>query len=112
MGILRNVFVRIVRWLLVMAGAALGSYLGRVAGAISRGEPVDPLLRVDRATVLRSDAIPGFLAVEFVGRIVRLGPLGAALIAATGAGVFSFLEGPIMSRKPPHGEPARDEDEF
>jgi hypothetical protein len=86
---------RPLRWLFVMAGAIVGSYAGRVAGAAWRGEAVEGLLKFDRRSVLRPDALPAFLAVEFIGRLTRLTPLGAALVAAAATGVISFLDGPL-----------------
>ena len=95
MGFVKGLLGRPLRWLLVMAGAIVGSYAGRVAGAAWRGEPVEPLLTIDRQTILRPDTVPGFLAVEIVGRLTRLTPLGAALVAAVATGVVAFLDGPL-----------------
>ena len=86
----------IVRWLWVLGGAAAGSYGGRVAAARMRGEPVAPLLKLDRTAVLRTDIVPGFLAVEITGRFLRLGPRRAALLAAAAAAAAAFADGPFV----------------
>jgi hypothetical protein len=96
MGLIKRLLLdRPLRWLFVMAGAIVGSYAGRVAGAAWRGEAIEPLLKLDRRSVLRPDALPAFLAVEFVGRLTRLTPLGAALVAAAATGLIAFLDGPL-----------------
>src|SRR5688572_4410180 len=81
MGLVKGLGNSALRWVLVLCGAALGSYGGRIAAAKLRGEPVQPLLRLDRALVLRPDVVPGFLAVEFIGKVLRLGPWSSALVA-------------------------------
>ena len=86
----------IVRWLWVLCGAAAGSYGGRVAAAQMRGEPVEPLLKLDQAAVLRTDVVPGFLAVEIAGRFLKLGPRSAALLAAAAAAAAAFADGPFV----------------
>lgn len=98
MSVIKSLLAWPLRWALVMAGSVLGSYLGRVSGAAWRGEPVEPLLKVDRQMVLRPDAVPGFVAVEFVGRLTRLTPLGAAIVAAAATGVMAFLDGPLKRK--------------
>jgi hypothetical protein len=97
MGIVKGLGNSALRWVLVLCGAALGSYGGRIAAAKLRGEPVQPLLRLDRALVLRPDVVPGFLAVEFIGKVLRLGPWSAALVAAAAAAAAAVAEGPIVS---------------
>ncbi len=89
----------ILRWVFVMAGAVLGSYGGRIAAAAYRGEPVEPLLRLDRAALMRPDAVPGFLAVELVGKVLNLGPWSAGIVAAAAAAA-AFVEGPFVPRRP------------
>lgn len=85
----------LLRWLLVGGGALAGSYGGRILAATLRGEPVEPLLRFDRATLLRPDMAPGIMAAEIAGRILRLGPWSAALVAAAGAAAAVLAEGPL-----------------
>jgi hypothetical protein len=93
-----GLFKPLVRWLFVLAGAVIGSYAGRVAAAAYRGEPVEPLLRLDRAALMRPDVVPGFLAVEFAGKVLGLGPLSAGVVAAAAAGAAAFLDGPFVAR--------------
>jgi hypothetical protein len=99
MGIVKGLGNSALRWVLVLCGAAVGSYGGRIAAAKLRGEPVKPLLRLDRALVLRPDVVPGFLAVEFIGKVLRLGPWSAALVAAAAAAAAAIAEGPVVSEK-------------
>jgi hypothetical protein len=86
----------VLRWLLVVIGAAIGSYAGRVAAAALRGEPVQPLLRPDRVLVMRHDLVPGFVAVELLGRLLKLGLWGSGLVAAVAAAAAAFVDGPIV----------------
>lgn len=86
----------LVRWLFVLAGAAVGSYTGRAVAAALRGEPVRPLLRLDRVALVRQDLVPGFVAVELLGRLLKLGPWGAALVAAVAAAAAAFVDGPLV----------------
>ena len=92
-----GIFSGLVRWLFVLCGAVLGSYGGRLAAAAYRGEPVEPLMRLDRAALMRPDVVPGFLAVEFIGKVLKLGPWSAGLVAATTAAAAAFAEGPLVS---------------
>ena len=87
---LRCVFVRF--------GAALGSYGGRFSAAAMRGEPLEPFLRFEPASVLRSDVVPGFLAVELVGKLLKLGPWSAAFLAAAASAAAAFADGPLIDR--------------
>ena len=87
-----------VRWVFVLLGAALGSYGGRIAAAAMRGEPVEPLVRFEPASVLRADVVPGFLAVELAGKLLKLGPWSAALVAAAASVAAAFAEGPLIDR--------------
>ena len=86
------------RWLFVLVGAALGSYGGRIGAAAMRGEPVEPLLRFEPASLLRSDLVPGFLAVELAGKLLKLGPWSAAVVAAAASAAAAFAEGPLVGR--------------
>lgn len=88
-------FGSLFRWVLVGGGALAGSYGGRIAAAALRGEPVEPLLRIDRASLLRPDMAPGIMAAEIAGRLLRLGPWSAALVAAAGAAAAVLAEGPL-----------------
>src|SRR5215216_4267253 len=63
-----GLFQPLIRWIFVLVGALAGSYGGRAAAAYYRGEPVEPLLKLDRAAVMRPDMVPGFVAVELVGK--------------------------------------------
>jgi hypothetical protein len=99
MGIIRGIVNAALRWVLVLCGAVLGSYAGRIAAAAARGEPVEPLLRLDRAVLMRPDVVPGFLAVEFIGKLVKLGPWSAGLVAAAAAAAAAFAEGPVVTRE-------------
>ena len=96
----------VVRWALVLGGAAAGSYGGRLAAARVRGEPVEPLLRLDRSALLRPDVVPGFMAVELLGRVLKLGPWSAAAVAATGAAAAAFAEGPFVDEFDSQSEPS------
>ena len=86
------------RWVFVLVGAALGSYGGRIAAAAMRGEPIEPLLRFEPASILRSDVVPGFLAVELAGKLLKLGPWSAAVVAAAASAAAAFAEGPLIDR--------------
>lgn len=86
------------RWAAVFAGATAGSWAGRVAAAALNGEPVEPLLRVDQEALLSQDVAPGFLAAELLGRALRLGPVGEALLAATAAAASAVATGPLVER--------------
>lgn len=111
MGLVSSAAGAATRWLLVLGGAVVGSYGGRVAAAALRGEPVQPLLRLNRSAVLRPDVVPGFLAVEVTGRFFKLGPWTAALVAVAGAAAAAFAEGPFVSRdgaQPPAIDEAED----
>jgi hypothetical protein len=107
MGIVKGLGNSALRWMLVLLGVALGNYAGRIAAAMFRGEPVKPLLRLDQAVVLRPDVVPGFLAVEFIGKVLKLGPWSAALVAAAAAGAAAIAEGPIVPGK--GDEPSLDD---
>jgi hypothetical protein len=98
MGLVNSATGAATRWFLVMVGAVVGSYGGRVAAAAMRGEPVQPLLRLNQTAVLRPDIVPGFLAVEVTGRFFKLGPWTAALVAVAGAAAAAFAEGPFVSQ--------------
>lgn len=97
-----------VRWLTVFMGAALGGYVGRIGAAALRGEPVEPLLQLDRSVLFRPDVVPGFLAVEIIGKFVKLSMGAAMLVAAIAAAVAALVEGPLVSR--PSQEPDADAD--
>jgi hypothetical protein len=99
MGILKAIRNSALRWVLTLGGAIIGSYGGRIAAAALRGEPVEPLLHPNRAALMRPDVVPGFLAVELIGKILKLGPWSAALVAAAAAAAAAFAEGPIVSGK-------------
>ena len=88
----------LLRWFFTLAGAAIGSHGGRIAAAALRGEETQPLLMLDRAALLRPDLVPGFLAVEIVGKLLKLGPWSSALVAAAGAAAGALAEGPLVSR--------------
>jgi hypothetical protein len=107
MGIVKGLGNSALRWVLVLCGAALGNFGGKIVAALLRGEPVKPLLRLDRALLLRPDVVPGFLAVEFIGKILRLGPWSAALVAAAAAAAAAIAEGPIVPDN--RDEPALDD---
>jgi hypothetical protein len=92
-----GLFTPAVKWLVVLVGALAGSYGGRIAAAYYRGEPVEALLKVDRSTLMRPDIVPGFVAVELVGKVIKLNPLGAALVAAAAAAAATLAEGPFVS---------------
>lgn len=96
MGIVRGMSNSALRWVLVLCGALIGSYGGRIGAAALRGEPIEPLLRFDKSALMRPDVVPGFLAVEFVGKVLKLSPLSAGLIAAAAAAAAAFAEGPIV----------------
>jgi hypothetical protein len=96
MWLTRSLGNSIFRWTLVFVGATLGSYAGRVAATAVRGEPVEPLLWFDRSMLMRPDAVPGFLAVELIGKLLRLGPWSSALVAAAAAAAAAFVEGPLV----------------
>ena len=106
MGLLKPVF----RWAFVLVGAVLGSYGGRVAAAYYRGEPVEPLLSIDRAAVMRPDVVPGFVAVELIDKVVKLGPWSAAFVAAAAAAAAAFAEGPFVSGRDRDLGPAAPDD--
>jgi hypothetical protein len=111
MGLVSSATGAATRWVLVLGGAVVGSYGGRVAAAAMRGEPVQPLLRLNRTAVLRPDVVPGFLAVEVTGRFFKLGPWTAALVAVAGAAAAAFAEGPFVSHngaQPPATDEAGD----
>jgi hypothetical protein len=95
----------VVKWVFVLLGAIVGSYGGRVAAAYYRGEPVEPLLALDRTAVMRPDIVPGFVAVELVDKIVKLGPWSAAVVAAAAAAAAAFAEGPFVSGRARDGGP-------
>ena len=101
-----------IRWVFVLIGAVLGSYGGRVAAAAYRGEPVEPLLRLDRAALMRPDVVPGFLAVEFLGKVLKLGPWSAGLVAAAAAAAAAFAEGPFVSGRGGELHPAPETGDF
>ena len=88
-----------VRWLFVLCGAAVGSYGGRLAAAALRGEPVEPLLKLDRAAIMRPDVVPGFLAVEIAGKFLKLSPWSAALVAAAAAAAAALADGPLVDAR-------------
>jgi len=90
-----GLFKPLVRWVFVLVGAVAGGYGGRVAAAYYRGEPVELLLKLDRAALMRPDVVPGFVAVELVGKVFQLGPLSAALVAGAATATAAFLEGPF-----------------
>src|SRR5215213_7386710 len=71
-----GLFQPLIRWIFVLVGALAGSYGGRAA-------------------VMRPDMVPGFVAVELVGKVIKLGPLSAALVAGAATATSAFLEGPF-----------------
>lgn len=99
MGIVKALRNSALRWVLVLCGAVIGSYGGRIAAAALRGEPIEPLVRLNRTALMRPDVVPGFLAVEFLGKVVKLGPWSAGLVAAAGAAAAALAEGPIVAGK-------------
>jgi hypothetical protein len=90
----------VLRWTAVFAGATAGSWAGRIAAARLYGEPVEPLLRLDARVLLNQDVAPGFLAAELLGKSLRLGPAGEAVLAATGAALSAIATGPVVTRDP------------
>lgn len=88
------------RPLLMVVGALVGSYGGRLAAAKLHGEPVAPLLRVDRSTLLKADIVPGYMAAELVAKLLNLGPVNAAVVAMAAGGASAFVGGPFV-----HGGP-------
>jgi hypothetical protein len=108
-----ELFKPVVKWLCVLLGTLIGSYGGRIAAAYYRGEPVESLLTIDRAALMRPDIVPGFVAVELVDKVVKLGPWSAALVAATAAAAATLAEGPFVSgRGRDDRQPATDTGDF
>jgi hypothetical protein len=87
-----------VRWIAVFVGATAGSWAGRIAAAALYGEPVDPLLRLNARTLLEQDIAPGFLVAELLGRPLRLGPAGEAVLAAASAAASALATGPYVGK--------------
>lgn len=85
---------------LMVGGALVGSYGGRLAAARLRGEPVAPLLRVDRSTILKADIVPGYMAAELVVKLLNLGPLPAAVVAMAAGAASAVVEGPFVRGGP------------
>jgi hypothetical protein len=49
---------------------------------------------------MRPDIVPGFIAVELVGKVVKLDPWRAAVVAAAATTAATALsEGPFVSRR-------------
>lgn len=86
----------VLRWAAVFAGATAGSWAGRIAAARLYGEPVEPLLRLDARALLNQDVAPGFLAAELLGKALRLGLAGEAVLAASGAALSAIATGPYV----------------
>jgi hypothetical protein len=95
---MRRLLRPVLRWVLVLAGALIGSYAGRAAAAAMRGEEVQPLLRVTPGDLFRADLMPGMMAAELIGKFVDLSPTTAALVAAAGSAVAAFADGPFVGR--------------
>ena len=87
----------VLRWVLLLAAATVGSWAGRVAAARLYGEPVDPLLQVDRRMLLEQDVAPGFLAAEVFGRNLGLGTAGQAALAMLASAASAVATGPWVS---------------
>lgn len=85
---------------LMVVGALVGSYGGRLAAAKLRGEPVAPLLRVDRSTLLKADIVPGYMAAELVCKALDLGPVNAAAVAMAAGAASAIIEGPFVRGGP------------
>jgi hypothetical protein len=90
----------VVRWAAVFAAATAGSWAGRVAAACLYGEPTAAALRLDMRALLAQDVAPGFVAAELLGRPLRLGPAGEALLAAAAAAVSAVATGPRVDPQP------------
>lgn len=90
----------VLRWAAVFAGATMGSWAGRIAAARLYGEPVQPLMRLDARVLLNQDVAPGFLAAELLGKALRLGLTGEAVLAAGGAALSAIVTGPVVKREP------------
>jgi hypothetical protein len=90
----------VLRWVAVFAGATAGSWAGRIAAARLYGEPVEPLMRLDARVLLNQDVAPGFLAAELLGKALRLGLAGEAVLAAGGAALSAIATGPVVNRDP------------
>ena len=86
----------IARWAVVFAAATAGSWLGRLIAASRYGEPAAPLKQLDGRRLLEQDVAPGFLAAELLGRNLRLGLLGEAVLAAAGAAASAVATGPFV----------------
>jgi hypothetical protein len=82
----------------VLLAATAGSWAGRIAAARLYGEPAAPLLRLDAHTLLTQDVAPGFLAAELLGKPLRLGLAGEAVLAAAGAALSVIATGPLVQR--------------
>ena len=87
----------VLRWVLLLAAATVGSWAGRVAAARLYGEPVDPLLQLDRRTLLEQDVAPGFLAAEVFGRNLGMGAAGQVALAALASAASAVATGPWVS---------------
>ena len=87
----------LLRWVLLLAAATVGSWAGRVVAARLYGEPVDPLLQIDRGTLLEQDVAPGFLAAEVFGRNLGLGTAGQAALAMLASAASAVTTGPWVS---------------
>jgi hypothetical protein len=61
---------------------------------------VEPLMRLDARVLLNQDVAPGFLAAELLGKALRLGLAGEAVLAAGGAALSAIATGPVVNRDP------------
>lgn len=91
---IKSIVTAVLRWAALFVGATIGSMIGRVLAARLYGEPLDSPPRLDARTLLEQDVAPGLVAVELLGRVLRLGVRGEALLAAVGAAASAIATGP------------------